>query len=400
MQTVAAIKRAIDADYGDLLGRLFPAFSESEMARRRRLVADMISEKKLDALIVAEAARAGTATGWLTGWPVTAEAVTAVLSDEQPRMFIQHFNHLPLARRIAHDTEVAWGAAGAIEQAVACIAKLAPQAKKLGIVGRMKPSEVQALSSRFDVVDMNAGYTRLRLIKSDEEILWLALAAKFTDLAAAALMEGARPGLNERELSALVQAAYLSYGATNFIHYFQTTAMDDPDTAVPRQFPSGRALAHGDVLTTELSVDYWGYTGQVLRTFFVGREPTELYRELHAVADAVLDKSLSLIRPGVHVRELIAASTLIEEKGFTIIDDFVHGYGGGYLPPILGTTSRPAAGPVPDMVLQAGMTLVVQPNVVTKDWKAGVQTGQLVLVTPTGARSLQEFPRGFHVLPA
>ena len=222
--------------------------------------------------------------------------------------------------------------------------------------------------------------------------------ADLTDIAVTALAEGARPGLSERELSALVQTPYLPYGATNFIHYFQTTSMDSPSVAVPRQYPSARKLAAGDVLSTELSVDYWGYTGQVLRTFFIGREPDTLYRELHAVADAVLDKLLGLIRPGVHVHDLVAASHQIEDSGFTIIDDLIHGYGGGYLPPVLGSKSRPAAGEMPDMTLRAGMALVVQPNVVTKDWKAGVQTGNLVVVTETGVRSLQKFPRGFCVV--
>ena len=100
----------------------------------------------------------------------------------------------------------------------------------------------------------------------------------------------------------------------------------------------------------------------------------------------------------MRVHDLIAASHEIEDSGFTIIDDLVHGYGGGYLPPVLGSKSRPAAGDVPDMTLLAGMALVVQPNIVTPDWKAGVQTGNLIVVTEQGARSLQRFPRGFHVI--
>ena len=80
--------------------------------------------------------------------------------------------------------------------------------------------------------------------------------------------------------------------------------------------------------------------------------------------------------------------------GFTIIDDLLHGYGGGYLPPILGCTNRPA-GPVPQEPFKAGQTVVIQPNVVTHDHKAGVQTGDLVLITRDGVESLQRFPRGF-----
>ena len=41
------------------------------------------------------------------------------------------------------------------------------------------------------------------------------------------------------------------------------------------------------------------------------------------------------------------------------------------------------------------MTVVIQPNVVTADGKAGVQTGELVLITATGIESLHTVPRGF-----
>jgi Xaa-Pro dipeptidase len=39
--------------------------------------------------------------------------------------------------------------------------------------------------------------------------------------------------------------------------------------------------------------------------------------------------------------------------------------------------------------------VVIQPNVVTPDGKAGVQTGELVLITPTGIEPLHAVPRGF-----
>ena len=61
---------------------------------------------------------------------------------------------------------------------------------------------------------------------------------------------------------------------------------------------------------------------------------------------------------------------------------------------MLGSTSRPS-GPVPDTPFQANQTVVIQPNVVTRDGTAGVQTGQLVVITKNGVESLQHFPRGF-----
>jgi Xaa-Pro aminopeptidase len=94
------------------------------------------------------------------------------------------------------------------------------------------------------------------------------------------------------------------------------------------------------------------------------------------------------------MQEIVDAAGVIEAAGFTICDDLVHGYGGGYFPPILGTRSRPA-GPLPDLVMQEGMTVVVQPNVIAAARFAGVQVGELVRVTADGCESLHRAPRGF-----
>ena len=42
------------------------------------------------------------------------------------------------------------------------------------------------------------------------------------------------------------------------------------------------------------------------------------------------------------------------------------------------------------------MTVVVQPNVVTVDERAGVQTGELLLVTESGVERLHAVPRGLR----
>lgn len=84
---------------------------------------------------------------------------------------------------------------------------------------------------------------------------------------------------------------------------------------------------------------------------------------------------------------------MIEDAGLTTCDDVVHGFGGGYLPPVIASRSH-AEAPLADQPLVAGMTVVVQPNVVTPDGRAGVQTGELVLVTPTGHERLHTFAPG------
>jgi Xaa-Pro aminopeptidase len=207
----------------------------------------------------------------------------------------------------------------------------------------------------------------------------------------AGLRDGLEPGLDERELGDPIERAYVRHGGTNVIHYIGVTSMADPQLGVPAQFPSRRRVQAGDIVFAEISAAFWDHPGQVLRSFALGAEPPPLYHELHAAADAAF---AAVLKHGATPAQVVAASGVIEDAGFTIIDDLLHGYGGGYFPPILGSRSRPA-GPIPQEPFEAGMTVVIQPNVVTRDGKAGVQTGELVRITATGIESLHSFPRGF-----
>ena len=261
----------------------------------------------------------------------------------------------------------------------------------------MSAEQHAALAAAFGTIaNLNRPYVRLRMVKSAEELDWLRVGAHFTDRGMMALRDGLRAGLTERELGDLVERAYVAQGAANVIHYFGVTPMRDPQVSVPAQFPSTRRVEAGDIVFAEISAAFWDYPGQVLRSFALG-EPAALYRELHAAADAAFDAIAAVLRDGAMPAQVIEAARVIEDAGFTTIDDLLHGYGGGYLPPILGSASRPA-GPVPDEPLRAGMTVVIQPNVVTRDHKAGVQTGEMVLVTETGIERMHQVQRGFAVL--
>jgi Xaa-Pro dipeptidase len=202
-----------------------------------------------------------------------------------------------------------------------------------------------------------------------------------------------KPGMTEHDLVDIVERAYVPWGGTTLMHYVGATSMASPDLAAPRQFPSGRRLAKGDIVMAEISAQFWDYPGQVLRSFALGVDPPPLYKKLHRAADAALQAILAILKPGTTAQEVIEAAGVIEEQGFTTIDDLVHGFGGGYLPPVLGSKSRPA-GTVPDFRFGPGMTVVVQPNVVTKDGTAGVQTGELVLITEKGVERLHQAPKG------
>ncbi len=374
----------------------YPRFSDAEMARRRAMLARVMEESGVDHLLMCGEQRAGTGVAWLTSWPATVEAYVIVAPGEPQVMYVEWYNHWPLARKLARDTEVRWGEHRGIDKVIADLR--ARGAKRIGLMGALGLSKCRKLEAEFGpLVDLNREYVRLRRVKSQEEIDWMRIAAALTDLAIEALRREARPGMTERELGAICEAAYHPQGGVTYIHYFLVTPMANPEYCVPRQFESSRKVQPGDVIATEITAQFFDYPGQILRTFTVAAEPTPLFRRLYETAEAAFDAVTGVIRHGATMQRIIDAASVIEDAGFTVYDDLMHGFGGGYFPPVLGSRSRPA-GPLPEMTLEAGMTCVVQPNVVTRDQKAGVQVGELVLVTDKGFERLHRAERGLFRL--
>ena len=314
-----------------------PGFSGSEMRRRRAAFGRELDRDGIGYALVYGANRSGSAVSWLTGWPVTREALLVVAPEEDDDvLLVSFFNHVPQARRLSV-TRVEWAGERAVATALDLMAARGALPSRIGLAGALPFDQYRLLAGQVpDVVDLNAAYTGLRLIKSGEEVAAMRRGAALSDAAIAALAGALRPGATDHEVLARTEQAYTAQGGLHHIHYLGVTAMDEPALAVPAQWPTGRVIRPRDLITCEISAAAAPeYAGQVLRTFTVGAPPTALYGELHAVAAAAFDAIARALIPGTRARDLAAAAAVIGQAGFTTIDDLVHGFGGGYLPPVV-----------------------------------------------------------------
>ena len=126
-------------------------------------------------------------------------------------------------------------------------------ARRVGFIGNASWSKMKALAEAFDLVDLNGDYAQLRMRKSDEEIQWMRIGAALSDLGIEALAQGARPGMTERELGALVERDYHALGGTTTIHFIGINDMQRPDCCVPPQYHSSRRLKGGDMMFVEFT---------------------------------------------------------------------------------------------------------------------------------------------------
>src|SRR5579872_192278 len=160
----------------------YPRFSAGEMARRRDAVAALLEDNACDHLVFCGANRFGSAVQWLTGWPVTTEAVGVFTPGAADAMFVQHVNHAPLAQKIASAAEVVWGGGSSVAATMQVLEQRRAQAGRVAVIGPMTFEQHATLSEKFGAVkNLNRAYIGLRQVKSAEEIDWLRIGAALSD---------------------------------------------------------------------------------------------------------------------------------------------------------------------------------------------------------------------------
>lgn len=380
-----------------MIDSLYPRFSEAEYARRNAAVRAVMREAGLAALIVYGTVGAYNDVLYLSNFIVAREAFLVFPLEGEPTLFVQYYNHVQNARQLASIADVRWGGENNIASVVENLLERGLGEARIGLLGPLSYKPYDALRkrlSRATFEDFTAKMVQHRLVKSGEEIAFLRKGAELSDRAIEALEREARPGIAEHELTAIVEGAYLGLGGKNHIHYMVTTPMSNPSVCVPAQNQSARILQAGDVLITEISAHYHGYAGQILRPFAIGTPPTAAYQHMYEVAVEAFNRIAAVIRPGATTDEVLDAAEYIHAAGFTICDDLIHGFGGGYLPPVL-RTRRTGVNVSEPFTFRENMAVVIQPNVITEDERMGVQVGELMIVTHNGVESLHGYPMRF-----
>lgn len=384
----------------------YPRFSNEEFERRHEATKDLMNRTGCDVLILfGTSAQAGTGQAdvyYLSHHLGRQENILIFFSDRDPVLLVESFNHVPNALRqsVINDTRYGGPKSQFADTILNVLRERDARCDRIGIVGWM-PYQVynplfQALPNA-EAQDVTREFRMLRLRKSAEELEWLRRGAQLTDAAMTSMVNGMKPGIKEYELRALLVDGYREHGGEDHVSYISSTPQDAPDRCAPAQTASRRTLARGDVISIELSVAHYGYAGQALRSIILDDTPNSLFSDLYAVAETAYYAMCEAIKPGASTEEVLSAAEIIDQRGYHIVDGLLHGYAIGLLPPSLPGEGYPTALTRPvrmsgektkPFVFEDNMTVVVQPNVVTKDGRAGVQLGNLLLITDDGVESL------------
>ena len=386
-------------------------FSAAEMDRRREAVREMMVSEGLDALVICgDAGFGGTHISYLTNYSPPFVSYFVFFRDPEANSLLLAglSNHKQYVREVSEADDVDVMLPDPMQSVATRLDAGGVGDGTVGLVGhhpRYKQSlsyeQYDALQDAFggELVDATVPFIHVVSRRSEPELERIRRAATLTDKGLETIADAAEPGVRETELQDALTRTYLETDGALGMAFITSAPMNDaePGEPLPWHKPSKRKLQAGDVITTEMSASFAGYRSQVHRTFTVGTEPSDQYVDMWTVAKETYDAMLDAVQPGNTVADVHAALEPLEASPYKLYDVALHGYGSGYLPPYVGTSASNywpgAEDPVTeDWTFEAGMVVVVQPNVVTTEERHGLQLGSAVIVTDDGPEVLQQYP--------
>lgn len=397
---------------------LYTRFPDEEIDRRWDNLNDLMDREGLDAVVIhGEGGFHQPFIHYLTDYkpPFLTYFVAFADPEEPPTLFIGLSNHLQYVREVSTVEDVRLSVHDPGGKLADRLEAGVGDGAQVGLVGLdprynagMPYAHREALRAGLNVAltNVTGAMTRLVARHSDRELERVRRAGRALDDAMAALAERGEPGLDEGQLRSLLSKGADHEGGGTGVVFLSTAPMvgADPGEPLPwKATPADRALSSGDVVTTEVAAHHHGYATQLHRPFAVDAEPTATYRDLFDVARDAYRGMVDAIQPGNGPSDVHDAMSPVEQSPFKSYDVSLHGYGRGYLHPFVGTQRSNYWPGAPDRLTEAwtfeqGEVLVIQPNVVTEDERAGLQLGTTLVVTEGGHENLQEHPVQFGQL--
>ncbi|GGT65116.1 peptidase [Streptomyces purpureus] len=214
-----------------------------------------------------------------------------------------------------------------------------------------------SVAPRLRLADLGGAVEQLRIVKDEDEITCLRIAAEIADQALGELLESILVGRTERHLALELERRLVDHGADGAA--FPTSVATGPNAGLAAHRPTDRRVEEGDFLSVCLGANYRGYRCEIGRTFVIGTTPADWQIELYDLVFAAQRAGREALSPGTEFREVDrAARQLLDAAGH-----------GGALAPRLGhgvgleIDEDPQLAPASMGKLDACVPVTVEPGV-------------------------------------
>jgi Xaa-Pro dipeptidase len=240
------------------------------------------------------------------------------------------------------------------------------------------------------LVDGQQAMLDARLIKSNDEIELMRIAAAIAEGAFFELSEWLRPGVEESGIVAFLSSELIRRGSEQVECIAVATG---PNTNPHASLFSNRIVRPGDVVYVDIMHAYNGYRTCYYRTFVVGRA-TQLQRDAYRRAREWIDAAIALVKPGTGTDEIARVWPEAGEFGFPDEMEafglqFGHGVG-------LSVHERPVISRLNSLEhpieLQEGMFFALETYCPAADGRSAARIEEQVVCTAEGPKVVTLFP--------
>ncbi|MFI9581607.1 aminopeptidase P family protein [Streptomyces sp. NPDC052236] len=177
---------------------------------------------------------------------------------------------------------------------------------------------VGSVAPRLRLADLGLAVEQQRLVKDEEEIACLRIAAEIADQALGELLESILVGRTERHLALELERRLIDHGADG--PAFPTSVATGLNSGRGGHRPSDRRVEEGDFLSVCVGANYRGYRSEIGRTFVIGTTPADWQIALYDLVFAAQRAGREALAPGAAYRD-------VDHAARQILDAAGHGEG-------------------------------------------------------------------------
>ena len=248
---------------------------------------------------------------------------------------------------------------------------------------------IQHYFSAHSFVSAEEKLRKLRMIKTEKEIVKIREACRLADLAVEIGVHEIAEGKTEMEILATIEFEMKKMG---YEMSFSTMVLTGANAASPHGTPGMTKVQRGDLVLFDLGVVYEGYCSDITRTVAYG-DISDQQAEIYETVRKAQEAAVSISKPGISCAELdLTAREIIKEKGYG--NYFPHRLGHG-----LGISIHeyPSITETNPLLLQAGMVYTIEPGIYVPN-VAGVRIEDDVYITETGYEILTKYPKSIQII--
>jgi Xaa-Pro dipeptidase len=299
-------------------------FSQAEFDRRKAALLAAMAEAKLDALLLFQQ----ESMYWLTGYDtfgfcffqclvLRADGRMALLTRSADLRQAQHTSTIEDIRiwKDAADANPALDLKGVAEDFGLAGARLGVEYESYGLVASNGRKLDAAFEGFATLADASAIVTRLRAVKSEEEMAYVRRAGELADRADEAAIALIRAGADEGAILAAQHAAIFQAGGDYPGNEFIIGS--GRDALLCRYKAGRRVLDERDQITLEFAGVYRHYHAAIMRTAVVG-DPKPSHLAYHRAASEALLACEDAMQPGRTAGDVFAAhARILDEHGLS-----------------------------------------------------------------------------------